>query len=173
MRRASFLIGLLVLVPLQAVGQDRGLELGAAVTPIGLTFAGERSSLVVSYAAIAVSASFFRSARVAFEPRISARILPSGIDGLLDFGVPLYLRPTSGRSGPYVRPMIGASIADRSVSGDPRFQLVAGIGIGGKFPLRERLSLRLEAAARRHVHNDLSGGSTRFAALVGFSLFTR
>jgi hypothetical protein len=173
MRSAMVLAVLVAFLPVDGRAQGRGVEFGAGVTGLGLTFSNDGNTFTAGVTSAAFSAAFFTSDRFAFEPMLGGSV--SWTEGattaefLLDLGLPIYFRPTRGQSGVYVRPVLGAHILTHSRLDWPVALFAPGIGFGTKVSVQERLSLRFEAVGRHYPDHGL----TRVIGLVGVSLFAR
>lgn len=170
LRLQSILFAIVVAVPYSLSAQAaRPIELGIDA---GISFSLDDPKVtIVSLPAQSFRAGFFISNRISLEPKVSLMSVSGGGERLTlwsaELGVPIHLSVSPIGRGYYVRPFGGGSGA--SGGGESESGGYAGIGLGGKFGINDRLATRIEGNYAISFEDD----SHALGLLIGLSFFTR
>ncbi len=116
---------------------------------------------------------FFVSNRLSIEPRINV-VSVSGSGSTYteyggDVGILYHVSNNRVGIGPYVRPFVGLT---GESGGGSYTQAEAGVGVGTKIPIADRLAVRLEGAYNHEFSSGQYGSANELAVLFGLSFFT-
>lgn len=172
----------LLLTPVLATAQQ-GVEVGFDA---GLSFRIDDQSLITAGTVLpasqnvpllmpgAIRIAFPVGVRASIEPRVGFSLAkPEGEDALtalnLGLGIPINLKDP--RRGPYVRPF--ATFASLSAGGQSADQFGAGIGLGHRAAVADRLVIRLEVFYEHGFESEEFVGADNIGLLIGLSMFTK
>jgi hypothetical protein len=153
----------------QAHPIELGQDVGVALSVNGTTVR------TVSVPTGSIRVGVFVSPLISVEPEVSLTHVGAESGGSLTtlslaVSLPVHLVRDPERVRPYVRPLVGIVAIDANGSAT---QVQAGVGLGLKSPLAERLGARLEVAIVRGFESEDLAGVTQIGLRVGFSFFTR
>jgi len=175
MRRVGILVAGLSAAMIGIAGaQQRPIELGLDAG-LGITTT-DPSVVTISFPIQSFRVGFFVSDQLSLEPQVAWNLLKvSDADAVYTLGAELgllyHFSADQDRSRLHVRPLAGVSLFGGG--GDTASQFSAGGALGVKFPVRNRLGLRLEGGVRYGFESDEFSSATTIFAAFGFSFMAR
>lgn len=176
MRSTLSLACLVSLFPVTVLaGQGRPIELGAGLGAFAFQSGGGSTAILFQTGAGVIYLGIPLSEQMAIEPAI-------GIDfthvedfdvlvAALSLSLPFYLQ--NYRRGFYISPFAGLSFinADAAGVGDSDLQFGVGGSLGGKFPVGDRVSLRLEVPVGFSFESDYRVSTFAVGFQLGVGVF--
>ena len=159
------------------VQNDCPVELGMDMAAMTLRFASGETRFNFDVTGSVVRLGLPISSTLTIEPLLSFKFfngdsVSTAVVGV-GVGMPFHVQPTGGRSGLFVRPLVTIHYvnADASGVGKGDAQFAIGAGFGGKFPIANNVSFRLEVVPAYAVESDLFESGFSIGMFVGISIF--